>query len=759
MSLGPSIFWTTVVSIFLILGYATLVGRPVARLFSKAAQDDVRFYLSPAFGLALVLIFIAVWGRYVAFGDTPLFILLMVLLAILAAVLEKDQRGALLHAATVGAFGVAASATLLTSLWFSGALAPHNDTFTYLALGDWLQNHPFNRMVTAQDMTPASTQVALYQVHGFRMGGPYLLGLFQSVLNMKWAFDVYPALVGASTGGTALAVGLPVASALRGMTLWQRLAGLTMIGNSLGGVSFAAHYGFMPQGYGILFGAACLFAYGIQLSEIGTGKLSLRAIGGRAIPIALLLAASIFSYSELAPFVTASAGMASLVQLARTRAVSAFVSYGLVVIALGAVFLNVELVRTVQALKVQSVAVVGSPIDWHLVGYLAHAMGLHGGGWDVAQWTLGGRFGFGAAGSLLACALVLAVALAGSRRVLRSGEAVMVLPAVMMLVLCAAGVLYLRYAAHNPFPVGVGQSWSQFKLTDWSYVFVTAVVLLGALPVLARFGAAGNVMALLGAVWLCGGVLTGHNRTLSLKSYYVGETDLSSRLRSIRDAALDVCRDATSIYLDLSGQDHKFRQMLALYLWDRRLKADWTGDGYVIGWLPQGRQAEQIANGDCLIEHSSLSTEKGGTVVGQARIRQGVEDLGEVRVTRVDGINQVESDKTGWWLWVAGEARIALAPRGISPEADRAEIAFWIGSEQSQDVVVVVSSMEGGEEVHEFRLDTRGVSKVIALSMPPASIRKVTFRTSAEPKPIGSADPRKANFLLRNLTVLVKSSG
>ena len=45
--LAPSIFWTTVPSLFLIMGIATVIGRPFSLFFPKVLRSRARFYLAP----------------------------------------------------------------------------------------------------------------------------------------------------------------------------------------------------------------------------------------------------------------------------------------------------------------------------------------------------------------------------------------------------------------------------------------------------------------------------------------------------------------------------------------------------------------------------------------------------------------------------------------------------------------------------------------------------------------------------------------
>ena len=132
--------------------------------------------------------------------------------------------------------------------------------FTYLAHGNWLQFHAFNDTIPTDQVTAPLTQISLYQHFGFRMGGSYLLGFFQSMLNIRWSYDIYPAVVYAPVCATCLTCGFPLAMLLGRFSLVARLMILSIPAYSLGGVVFSASYGFLPQSYGQMFAAAALFA-------------------------------------------------------------------------------------------------------------------------------------------------------------------------------------------------------------------------------------------------------------------------------------------------------------------------------------------------------------------------------------------------------------------------------------------------------------------------------------------------------------------
>lgn len=747
--LSTHILTTTALSLAIILFYATVIGRMMALLFPGDLREEIRFYLAPAFGLALTLIFIAVFGRYRAFGDSPIFILLVMMMTGLAIATEKNRGEAVRHGLTVAIFGHLCCASLLSALYFAGALNPHNDTFTYIAQGDWLQTSPFRATVTEETATPAATQIALYQHEGFRMGGTYLLGLFQSLLKVRWAFDIYPAIVCASVAASCLVAGYPAARAVRAWPVWARLTPLVLIGNSLGGLSFAAHFGFMPQGFGLMFGAAFLFSYGRLIPLLAANALSARQILGLSFPLALLLASSVFSYSEIAPFLVLSAVLASIAASVSYRVVTPFVVIAAATLVLSILFLNIEIIRSYRALQIQSAAVVGSPIDWPLIGYIAHALGLHGGGWDTAQWALGGINWTTDAPYLAALVLLLLVFAAGVLLCRCEVALVTLLPTFFIIALFGAGLLYFRYFVRNPFPIGTGQSWSQFKLSDWSQIFVSAILMCFILPLAARIRFSKSLFAAAALLSLVAAVQIGASRSGVMRAYYP-QPNLSAHLRELREMVLSACRTKGEFYLDLEGNDHKYRQLISVYLADRYLKSNWHDDGYVEMSLPANRRNEPLKTDDCIIEPAVQTPGASGTVLGLVRVRPGIDPNGEIGVKLVESVNARETSQTDWWVWVSRKASFSVQTRAVTSASTQAKLTFEIASSQAQNIAL---SFEGTHRTEQLTIAVPAGESQYQVQIPGEvrDLRTIVFKSDAEPQQLGPRDARTANFMLRNL--------
>ena len=182
------------------------------------------------------------------------------------------------------------------------------------------------------------------------------------------------------------------------------------------------------------------------------------------------------------------------------------------------------------------------------------------------------------------------------------------LPAATWIALSVGLFLYFRYVVPSPwrgqavghFPDGIGQSWSQYKVTIWAsfaVVSVAAALLVGAaVRPCSRFLRVAVILVL--AAW-CGTGL-GWNYLLAGRR---GKGPLIDT--GTRNDPLTLCLAVRQmvaaipagqwIYLDwpADGSRGKFRELLVYYLSDHPLVSDWRDDGYLAPYttLPDARRA------------------------------------------------------------------------------------------------------------------------------------------------------------------------
>ncbi|MEN9864726.1 MAG: hypothetical protein RL748_316 [Pseudomonadota bacterium] len=620
MIFANGIFFTTILVSFLTLMLVTLIGSRIGHCLPWRLRPISQFYLAPVLGLS-VLALVASWiGRSMAFGQGYWPTLVMLVLVLLLLWRDPGRMQSLKNAAGIGLFGLICGAGILMPLFLGGGYDSHNDSFTNLAQAMWLQDHAFSDTINQSRIQPYATQILLYQQAGFRMGGSYLLALMQAMFHQKWSYDVFPALLIVAITSCCMSLGMVLARTLRPLRRSIRFALLALPSFCIGGLTYGAYYGFMAQTVGLALGAGALFLCGHLLLRLGCGNFGRIRLAMATVPLTLLLSAAVVAYSELAPFWCLTLLTTGVMLAWKTGGYGNIAWASLCVMVLSCLMLNSEILRAYMALRLQAGVVVGSPVDWPLIGFVAHGLGIHGGAWGGLQWANGRGFWVGC--MLLIVLLLLLARNAGMLwQQTRRGE---MLPVMLVLALFLLALLYFRYGVISPFPVGKGQSWSQAKLMDWAFPFSAALILAG----ISNWRIRSDKWMVLGvstmfAIGLISVLAYGAVRIHSFKAGFAGVTNLRHFYLEIRAAVQRTCSANQPVHL-ATGPDHmKFRETLTLYLYDRELTSDWRNDVY-LNLIPPEPRNLLPSSGSCFFEpRNRLDVGRAGrlTEVGQWQVR------------------------------------------------------------------------------------------------------------------------------------------
>ncbi|MGM9452441.1 hypothetical protein ACTAZI_03805 [Legionella bozemanae] len=766
MFLGTNIFWMTIAGVSVLTFIATVLGRGCAAFLPYRLKSAASFYLSPILGLALLTIIASLLGRYLPLGNTIFLPLLLIILLIGVIIREQDPWQLSSHALMMSVFTFLCGSSLLLPLYLYGGFNAHNDAFTYLAHSNWLQTHAFYEQISPNSITPSTTQVVLYQNLDLRMGASFLLALVQALLHLQWSYEAYPTVAIVSIASCCLAIGFPLVGILRTMPRFLQLVLLSLPGFSLGGLVFGAHFGFLPQTLGIALGAALLFTLGPLFQRLKTIRPPLLLLQP-ALPCALLFSAAVYAYSEFLPFLLFGVLASGLLVAWRFHAWKNFTLFYLIFLLFSLVILNTELMRTYSALRLQSHTIVGTPVDWTLVGYLAHALGIHGGAWDIFQWTKPdytgkdifqwtdpsyvNRYilsGYCIFLLVLAC---LTLRVNQLKRFVLNG---VFLPTIMVLLVLGAGFIYFRYFVQTPLPIGKRQSWSQFKLSDWSHPFLMAILLFAFASWWQfrkwLFYVTISVVLFIGlssALWMS------MMRIQPLLAEYENINNLDHFYLNLRKEVLANCPPSVPIYLAIPTND-KLKQMMAYFLADRELNSDWHNDGYISPWLPLAKKSPHLQKEQCVIEsvNHKIFLEKGMAI---GPIKLGILP-GESRVHIVDvsGTYDKENDKYNWWRWVEHKAHFKLLPLFISKKIKHTRLQFEYSTRGQQQLTLHIMTKNGAYK--NIVVDSKGdellaFNQIINLS--PNELTEIVIETNGKASPLSSSDQRKAALIIRNLSV------
>jgi hypothetical protein len=749
----PTIFWITLAAVPALMFVATVIGSAWTALLPPALRARARFYLAPALGLATLTVLATIVGRYAALGHRALLPLALAALALWALARPRAFGAALRQSACSGAFALVCGAGILAPLLVYGGFNTDNDTFTYLAHAQWLQQHPFSQAVDPETVTPFATQILLYQKAGFRMGGSYLLALLQSLLQLRWAYAAYPVLLIAAIASCCLGIGFVLARQLRPMRRSRRLMLLALPAFGLGGLTFGANFGFLPQTLGMALAACALFLAGPLLGWAAQARRRAADVAAAAVPGGVMLAGATLAYSELSPFVGCALVASAFVLALQRNAWRNLLLHGAVMLAVATLLLNVELLRVYAALRAQMGVVVGAPVDWHLVGFLAHAFGVHGGAWDGFQWAASGARSGAFAGGLLLLALVLAPVALNARALWRASLNATLLPAMAILAVFGAATLYFRYGVASPFPTGTGQSWSQSKLADWAFPFAIALTLFSIARLYRRHAArVGAAIMLLFAIGLASTVSVSVTRMSHFMHGYAGIDDMERFYRDLRTTVLEVCPPAAPVHLALNGNFSKFRQMAALYLHDRALTSDWRDDNY-LDWIGPARRNPPAAAGSCVIEPAALANPApGGRMVGPFQVAPARPDA--ITLGAVSGAHQRETDGQNWWYWVEGAARFAVATDAAPNGQKKTRLRFEYLTRGPQVLTLRVVRRDGSAQQIALKADGQAMATFDqVVDAAPTALAELAFSTDGKATALGPTDPRLGAWLIRNIAL------
>ncbi len=574
-----------------------VVGGAVVSWLPWRQRPAAGVFLAPLVGAAVfALLATAVGWSGHGFRTFPSRLVTMLVLVLAGWQQRRDFPALARRAAAWALFGAIASLPLLHQFWIAGSCNLFNDAFMYIVHAEWLQTHGFTEPSGASWEHPAWAQVAGFQGPHLRMGASFLLGWMQATTGLEWSCDVYPAVVMLGLIGGALSIGATVlwVSPRRWIGAWLAALGAAV---TLNGFAFGAVHGFLSQTFGIGFGTAALSLWGAALADCR----SLRPRFRHLMPGALCAAASIHCYSEFSPFLVTGLLLAILIPWP-SDAVARRRRWRLTWPAATAllVLVNLEWFRLAKSLPESAGIVAGKPFAWMWLRFPAHAIGLAAGE-SRAPWPgvalTPSAWGYWAFAVLLTGGFIWLMHRTRPTPVrLPVLRHLPLAPLWILLALAAIAFACFRYVASNPWQFdpaigspATGQSWHQFKLSNWislAGISLVAALWLGA----AKTRGFGRIVLGALALWCTAGLaanLALSERRVTPFAAAAGiPTDPLGAYRGLRDAIHEIPLTET-IGIESGSAEAKTRQLLTYFLHDRKLSGHWSDDpGMLSVFLP-----------------------------------------------------------------------------------------------------------------------------------------------------------------------------
>jgi hypothetical protein len=687
--------------------FSSLIGRALAS-FGGRRRATIAFFYAPILGLAFWVHAAALSGWLIGFPRVPVLALTLTLAAAAAWRERRRLKGWLFSMPAMAVVAACSGWSLFAALIRYGAFNPFNDTFTYITQSQWLQLHPFRAQVTDLASHPALTQITHYQEAHLRMGAQFVLAWMQSAIGASWAHQVFPAAIvlPAACGCLALAGFIrAVTRAGRGISLALGL----LPGMTLSGLTLGLNFGFLPQGFGLLFafGAVALCAFR----------------GASPWLAALCLSAQVYCYPEMLPFTLA--GLAAAAVWGRnTHAMLKAAGLALLLAA-------PELPRVGMSMIYQVQSVVGVNLPLTPREALEHASGFHSGPLDDRLYLLG----FPAA-TLAACATILLLAGVGLRRCKRWR---MLSGCIAVVAVLAAAWAWFHFVERNPWDQTVGNPWRQERAAAYAAYFVLALVGCGLAALWRMDRRLRPALALLLAGWLGASALQSFSlarvRMAGMQREMQCARNCFEDYGRLREAVAAIPPDEPIRLAGFSPAHVKQRQMVAYSLIDRHLIGDWRDDDYIGPFLPI---APPVAPPEWAVTVDSPSAGRTGNLT--------LRPLRQVALVRsVKGGYPEEADLGGVWRWTPDslEYEIELPAAQLG---DLLRVHFTVSSLSARTITVTAD----GHEVERFNLPAGTVSERFTL---PAAGRTVllTIATPDPPGPPVPGDARRLSFMVRNL--------
>ena len=735
-------YYDSLATLCVMLVLATVIGWRLVDLLPWRLRPDSKVFFSPLLGLAVVL-HLAVLLGWIGHGYRRPICLLVTAVALIVSLWGKRNLTALIKSTLlIVAFALVATTGVLYPVWRYAAINPYNDTFTYLVHGQWLQTHGFAEPAVRSGYYPAITQVLCYQWIGMRMGASFLLAYVQALIGTDWSSQVYPAVVAIPLVACALVVAGTAYSVCRRMSL-SLLCGAT-IGLTLNGFSYGAANGFLPQTWGLAFVVGSLGLAGQTLRRSITCS-TVKAALGDWIPVALLLSATIHCYSEVAPFLIVAIGLFFCISaipfrrhLGRLFTIAGWLAF------LCAIMVNLEWFRIVRAMRIQTSALVGMAVNWPWWHFASFAMGLRTGVHDANLYLLSKSL------TPFACLVGVAIVIVGLWWTSRCrGRIWSLIPHLTFLLLTVAAFVYFRLVAASPWPTGTGQSWNQFKLSNWATPSVFCLLAVG-IAASARKSFARSALLSVGLLGiLCAGavhhVKLADSRTHPLRQDVGLSYDPLAAFFRIRQFAGSIPEDAP-IYLNMGEGKVGARHLLMYALEDRAVAGDWNDDEWVKHWLsPEER--------DLPIDCCPWIVSTDASMLPAAR-RVGNLWLGPASRTSFvlqssTGGYPREMNQTGWWHWTSQQLQFTYRIHGERPRhmlisfvympvSDHRPVRLNVGNK------TIGLFLDAGE--HNWTSEPIEVDQAL-------DGLDIAFDCDLPPVKLSEQDPRMASYLIKNLVV------
>jgi hypothetical protein len=581
------------------------------------------------------------------------------------------------------------------------------------------------------------------------MGASFFLGWVQAAFGLEWSYYAYPAVISLPLIAGSLVVGGAVQLIVPGRRLISILTSCAMA-TFFNGFSFGSLYGFFPQTFGLAFAVGGVTLLGALLVQsprkyqVGKGFIN-------TIPVSVIFAGLAFSYSDLLPFIIAGTlFFLMLLLIFHFSRIKELLLPLLILVGQTILFINFEMIRILRNFlnTVLGVAsgthAIGWPVLWSPIEFLAHSFGFK----SPIGWWLGHE-----AVILPIFLLILLLFAHFFVRHFRKKSSFHFYLHLLMVLVFVAAFLYFRYYVKPPTPAETGYTFLQFKVAKWASPF--CFVLMGA--TLAYGSKQFRLGPKIFPAFLILAILTalGSNYRLAkdVTNHFLSEIGYKrsaySGLLHLRELVKNIDPDQV-IYLNLGTVHHKLRQMVAYILSDRKLAANYSDDGYILGKLPPDQRAIPFSTAHWIIDYipaNRLQTFKEPRA-GNLVLRKRPDYL--ITLACVKGGYHRETDGNDWWHWTSNFLEFQYKISGLLKTI---QLKFvYMPATEGRDLKIIIKAKN--ERTLDLKMKGGWNEYTSPAILIDDSLVTVKFVSQEKAIRISERDPRLMSFLIKNLELI-----
>ncbi len=603
---------------------------------------------------------------------------------------------------------------------------PYNDTFTYISIADYIAKNGFLQHIHLDRLHPILTQVYLYQTSYLRMGAQFLLSLITKFFGYDLSINTFVPVTASFVFLFVLSIWL---FCKIGLGLSNRISIIAIVFTAVN-FSFPIGHaltGFFPQTIGIAFSAALLSLWTNIEPNIFRKNVSLYFL------TSILIAAMVISYSEITPFIFLAAFIVIFLKVIRKeisfiKAIEVFC----VPMIFGIIMSHIFFYGIIKNLKTLSSSVVGWDVKYVLWDYILMLFSFIPLNYNQPVPILMHpliNIAFSASTIFFIYIILKEFLCVSEYKKVLTRLAEIAVPFILILI-------YYGYFVKNPWnPSVIGQSWSIYKAVQYSFfIFPPLIAIAWYKIMLSKERLVKYIVIAASCLYIVTGVgfSVGYSYHCAriMASNTGDESNPISEYFKLRTAMLNL---SDGLPINLIVPNTKHREMVAYFLQDVPLQADWSDDNYIRSYI-DNNNAFFMNRPFLVYEPGQKDHAVGANMVLVNSTWQYDKDWYDL-----------EQDGSGSWHWSSGNSSIALEGNN-----NLIKIEFLCMATSNNPAIDVYSNL--GEKLTTFHVETSGWCPIELTLLLPKGTTAIEFKYGGKAVIEGN-DPRPLAFAIKNLSI------